>query len=106
MSGCRQQGSPAKSAVAEEEWGVYVLRCADDTLYTGATNNVEARLARHQTGKGARYTRSRLPVVLVYWEKVGGRSQALKREAAIKRLNRQAKLRLLQSAMPRDTRQT
>jgi putative endonuclease len=76
-------------------WRVYVLRCADGTLYTGATNDLEARLARHAAGKGARYTRARLPVRLVWSERARDRSGALRREAALKRLSRSEKLALV-----------
>lgn len=76
-------------------WTVYILRCGDGTLYTGATNNLPRRLKVHQSGKGAKYTRSRPPVELVYQEEVPDRSSALRREAAIKRLDRRAKLALI-----------
>jgi putative endonuclease len=77
---------------------VYILRCGDGSLYTGATNQVERRLAAHQSGRGAKYTRSRLPVELVYLEEVKDRSAALSREAAIKRMTRKQKLQLIQTA--------
>ena len=76
-------------------WQVYLLRCGDGTLYTGATNDLDRRLARHASGRGARYTRARLPVELVHAERARGRSAALRREAAIKRLDRRAKLALI-----------
>ncbi|MGQ0506372.1 MAG: GIY-YIG nuclease family protein [Myxococcaceae bacterium] len=76
-------------------WWVYMLRCQDGTLYTGATNDLVRRLGRHQAGKGASYTRSRLPVKLVFQEPVEDRSAALRREAALKRLTREEKLSLL-----------
>jgi len=85
-------------------WHVYVLRCGDGSLYTGATNDVERRVARHAAGDGARYTRARLPVVLVYTERAGDRSAALRREAALKRLTRAKKLALVQSRPGRRTR--
>ncbi|HZZ84857.1 MAG TPA: GIY-YIG nuclease family protein [Anaeromyxobacteraceae bacterium] len=72
-----------------------MLRCQDGTLYTGATVDLEKRVERHACGKGARYTRSRLPVKLVYREAVEDRSAALRREAAIKRLTRAEKLALV-----------
>ena len=75
-------------------WYVYMLRCGDGSLYTGCTDNVERRLAVHQSGKGAKYTRSRLPVTLAYREELPDKSAALRREAAIKRLSRAEKLRL------------
>lgn len=82
-------------AAARRGWQVYLLRCRDGTLYAGATNDLAARLARHASGKGARYTRSRLPVELVYAVRVRDRSAALRREAAVKRLDRPAKLALV-----------
>lgn len=70
---------------------VYMLECRDGSLYTGWTVDLEARLAAHNNGVGARYTRSRRPVRLVYWETVADRSAALRREAALRRLPRAAK---------------
>ncbi|SEM36349.1 putative endonuclease [Stigmatella aurantiaca] len=72
-----------------------MLRCRDGTLYTGATNNLERRVATHEKGRGAAYTRARLPVVLVWSEPAVDRSAALRREAALKRLTRAEKLRLV-----------
>ena len=74
---------------------VYMLRCGDGSLYTGSTGDVSRRLRVHQSGKGAKYTRSRLPVELVYQEELPDRSAALRREAAIKKLTRGRKLALL-----------
>jgi putative endonuclease len=79
-------------------WCVYVLRCGDGSLYTGATNDLARRLARHAAGRGARYTRSRLPVALVHVEPARGRGAALRREAAVKRLPRVGKLALVGAA--------
>jgi putative endonuclease len=76
-------------------WRVYILRCGDGSLYTGATNDLAQRLAAHATGRGARYTRSRLPVELAWSAPVRGRSGALRREAALKRLSRAEKLALV-----------
>lgn len=76
-------------------WTVYILRCGDGTLYTGCTNNLPRRLEAHQSGRGAKYTRSRLPVALAYREEVPDKSAALRREAAVKRLDRRAKLALI-----------
>jgi putative endonuclease len=76
---------------------VYLLRCRDGSLYAGCTNDLEARLVRHAAGAGARYTRSRLPVELVFAARVRDRSAALRREAAMKRLDRAAKLRVVES---------
>ena len=66
-------------------WKLYILRCNDGSLYTGITTDVEKRLAVHNSGKGAKYTRSRKPVELVYAEKCGNHSAALKRELEIKK---------------------
>ena len=74
---------------------VYILRCIDGSLYTGWTTDLEHRLASHNEGTGAKYTRSRRPVELVYHEVYETRSEALKREAAIKRLSREKKLALI-----------
>lgn len=82
-------------------WCVYLLRCRDGSLYAGATNDLKARLARHAAGKGARYTRSRLPVRLAYQEQVPDRGAALRREAALKKLTRQQKLALVARARRR-----
>ena len=79
-------------------WRVYILRCGDGTLYTGATNDLARRLSAHAAGRGARYTRSRLPVTLAWSAPARGRSGALRREAAIKRLSRAEKLGLAASA--------
>jgi putative endonuclease len=81
-------------------WHVYVLRCRDGTLYTGATNDLAGRLSAHAAGRGARYTRSRLPVTLAWSAPARGRSGALRREAAIKGLSRAEKLGLVAGAPP------
>ena len=83
-----------------EEYYVYLLQCSDGTLYTGSTNRLEHRLAVHQAGKGAKYTRSRLPVQLVYWEKLPCKGDALRREHQIKGLTRSQKLALIQGFSP------
>lgn len=82
-------------------WVCYLLRCADDTLYCGITNNMEKRLGAHNAGTAARYTRSRGPVELVYIEDCADRSAALKREMNIKKLPRAEKLALIQAAVQR-----
>ena len=79
-------------------WYVYLLRCADDTLYTGCTTDPQRRLKQHNSGRGAKYTRARRPVSLVYVEQAEDHSQALRREAALKRLSRKEKLALIASA--------
>ncbi len=76
----------------------YILRCADGTLYTGWTNDLEGRLKTHNAGKGGGYTRSRLPVELVYWEAFETKEEAMSREWHLKRLTRQEKLRLIAGA--------
>ena len=81
----------------------YLLRCGDGTLYAGFTNDLARRLAVHNAGRGAKYTRSRLPVELVYWENFPNKSSALKREYAIKRLSRAEKLSLIQSFVSQGT---
>lgn len=73
----------------------YILKCSDDTLYTGWTNNLEKRLKTHNEGKGSKYTRSRLPVVLVYYEEFETKEEAMKREWKIKHMTRAAKETLL-----------
>ncbi len=73
----------------------YILRCADGTLYTGWTNDLERRLAAHNAGKGSKYTCSRRPVELVYREEWGTKEQAMSRERQIKRLTRSEKLALI-----------
>ena len=76
-------------------WVVYVLRCRTGELYTGSTNDVERRVREHNSGKGGKFTRSRLPVVLIYREEQGSRSEALRRENAIKAMDRRGKLLLV-----------
>lgn len=80
------------------DWSVYMLRCADGSLYTGIAKDLSARLATHNAGKGAKYTRARLPVRLVWSETAEDRSMATKREMAIKKLNRSRKLALIAQA--------
>ena len=74
---------------------VYILRCADDSLYTGWTNNLDRRIKMHANGKGAKYTKARLPVELVYFEEYKDKIEAMKREYAIKQLKRKEKLMLI-----------
>jgi putative endonuclease len=76
-------------------WWVYMVRCADRSLYTGVTTDVTRRVRQHNAGTASKYTRSRLPVRLAYREKTTGRGAALQREAAIKRLSRQDKEHLI-----------
>lgn len=76
-------------------WRVYILRCRDGSLYTGATNDLARRVQCHTAGRGARYTRSRLPVILAYEERARDRGAALRREAALKALTRAEKLAII-----------
>lgn len=75
-------------------WHCYLLRCVDGTLYCGITNDLEKRLSAHNAGEGAKYTRGRIPVTLLYHECCTDKSAALKREIQIKRLSRARKLAL------------
>ena len=79
----------------ESTWYLYILRCRDDSLYTGITTDVEKRLEMHRSGKGAKYTLGRAPLELVYREECGDHSQALKRELEIKAMPRKDKLLLI-----------
>ena len=74
----------------------YILRCQDDSLYTGWTTDLEKRVETHNLGKGAKYTRTRLPVELVYYEAFASKEEAMSREWHIKQLSRKDKLRLIQ----------
>jgi len=76
---------------------VYILRCADGTLYTGWTTDLKARVEAHNRGQGAKYTRGRGPVELVYHEELPNKSAAMQREWAMKRLSRKQKLALIGS---------
>jgi len=76
------------------DWIVYILECADQTLYTGITNDLDRRIQEHTNGKGAKYTRGRAPIKLLYSELHSSRSQASKREIKIKSLDRATKLQL------------
>ena len=78
----------------------YIIQCSDKTLYTGWTNNLEKRLADHNAGKGAKYTKSRLPVELVYYETFSSKEEAMRREYAIKKLTRKKKLKLITYHQP------
>lgn len=80
----------------EKTWKLYMLRCRDGSLYTGITTDVEKRVAAHNSGKGAKYTRSRKPVELVYQEDCEDHSHALRRELEMKALSKDEKERILQ----------
>lgn len=81
-------------------WTVYILECADKTLYTGITMDLKQRLAKHERGEGAKYTRGRGPFSVVYTEPHRTKSAALKRELEIKRLRKAEKLKLLKTLRP------
>ena len=87
-------------------WCVYILRCRDGTLYTGIAVDLRRRLEAHQRGLGAKYTRGRRPVTLVYEEPQADRSRALKREAELRRLGRAGKLALLGAQRSAPSRQS
>ena len=88
----------------ENTWYLYILRCKDGTLYTGITTDVEKRFQTHQSGKGAKYTRGRTPLELVYREKCGTHSDALRREWEVKQLSREQKQALIAwYAEPKET---
>ena len=80
----------------ESKWYLYLLRCGDGTVYCGITTDVEKRLAQHRSGRGAKYTRGRQPLELVYTEECADHSAALKRELAVKALKREDKLALME----------
>ncbi len=86
-----------QSVALAERWFVYILRCADGSLYTGIANDLDRRLEQHNAGTASRYTRSRLPVTLEYREEPKTKSNALKRELEIKALSRKEKEALIQS---------
>jgi putative endonuclease len=84
--------TPAKKRIKKTAaWSLYVLKCRDNTFYTGITNDLTRRIIQHNNGTASRYTRSRLPAKLIYQEKCRGRSQALKKEYALKQLSRKEK---------------
>ena len=83
------------SVERKSTWEVYILGCGDGSLYTGMTNDLDRRLNAHRKGTASRYTRSRLPVKLLYREEAGGRSAALKREAEIKKMSRTEKISMI-----------
>jgi putative endonuclease len=78
-----------------DSWFVYIVKCSDGTLYCGATNDLEKRIEKHNSGKGAKYTRTRVPVVIVFSETALNKSAAFKRECAIKKMSRTRKLELI-----------
>lgn len=89
---------------AEKEWEdmnyTYILKCSDETLYTGWTNNLEKRINAHNAGKGAKYTKNRRPVELAYYEEFATKEEAMSREYAIKQLTRRKKEELIKKGHP------
>lgn len=98
----RQTAARKRKAAPQPDCWVYVLRCRDGSLYTGAAKNVQARLRQHQAGRAARYTRSRLPVSLAWSRPCASWSAALRAEARLKRLRRAQKDALLAGALVLD----
>ncbi len=92
-----ETGIQLKGGVMEKGNYTYIVKCVDGTLYTGWTNDVEKRLAAHNTGQGAKYTRPRLPVELVYCEAHDTKQRAMQRECEIKKLTREKKLALIEN---------
>jgi len=90
--------APGDGTPAAGRWCVYIVRCADRSLYTGIARDLESRIGEHNAGRGAKYTRGRLPVELVYAETCTDRGAAQRREHAIKRLSRGAKRALVDAA--------
>ena len=82
--------------IMDNTWKLYILRCGDGTLYTGIATDVDKRFAQHAAGKGAKYTRGRGPLELVYREECGDHSTALKRELEIKAMKREEKLKIIE----------
>lgn len=91
-----------KDTLTQKSAYTYIVLCADGTFYTGWTNHLEERVKCHNEGKGAKYTRSRLPVQLVYYEVFATKKEAMKREYAIKQLKRKDKLKLIEAKTGRD----
>lgn len=79
----------------ERQWFLYILRCGDNTLYTGIATDIDRRFAMHTSGKGAKYTRGRGPLTVVYRECCGSHSDALRRECAVKAMSRQEKEKMI-----------
>jgi putative endonuclease len=96
LDGLKEKAAAPVDAVSSKDtlWFLYILECSDGSLYTGITNDLVRRTQRHNEGKGARYTRTRVPVKLVYYESCANRSAALIREAAVKSLNLRKKREL------------
>ena len=97
-----QSDKPAALETADIDWYVYLLRCSDNTLYTGITTDLVRRLRQHngELAGGARYTRAKRPVELVWSDRCASRSEACKREAWLKKLSRSQKLKLTSASIP------
>ena len=93
--------SSLKYATIMRRFFVYILRCSDDTLYCGWTNDIDKRVYTHNKGKGAKYTRSRRPVTLVYFEECADKHSAMSREFHIKQMSRTEKIKLLETSKKR-----
>ena len=91
LEGMSQKEKARRGRPKKDPWQLYILRCGDGTFYTGITNNLERRLKAHNDGKGARYTRTRRPVAVIYQETLKSRTKALVRECAVKALPRKGK---------------
>lgn len=99
MKDTGEKGFPEKEAPNQEKSAYcYMVECADGTLYTGYTTDVLRRVKTHNAGKGAKYTKNRRPVRLVYQEKFSSKNEAMRREACIKKLTREEKLTLIREA--------
>jgi predicted GIY-YIG superfamily endonuclease len=98
MRGTGKGGKRGPAKRSEDNWFVYMLRCADGSLYTGIAKDLDRRRQQHNAGTASRYTRSRLPTKLVYREIQASRSLALKREAAIKKLSKREKELMIRPA--------
>ena len=81
---------------------IYMVRCRDGSIYTGWTTELDRRIAQHNSGKGAKYTKSRRPVELVYYEKFGAKQEAMRREAEIKKMTRKQKIKLIEKSKKSD----
>jgi putative endonuclease len=93
----RKKTKRTKRKARKAPWSLYILECGDGSLYTGISNNVEKRLTSHQSGKGAKYTRTHQPVKLMYVEKCGRQGKAMSREREVKRFPKKKKLNLIAS---------
>jgi len=92
------------SETQQLQWNVYILECCDGSFYTGSTNNISKRVASHNKGTGSRYTRSHLPVTLIYSEICTDRSAACKRESEIKKLSRVQKKKIISQFLNNECR--